>query len=720
MVKAYVREPRNALLLVVSARSPYTLLKAPKEVAERGADFLGLRTLGIVTTPDTPYGPQEVLRRFSTDGPWNPYHGWHCLRNRTRDERIHGFDRDDVEAAYFNDHWEEIDDACKGIVALRPKLTNLLASQIQRHLRSLIKEVKSQIKSLRGQLEDLQRKKTSEQQQRDYLARMAGEFQLLCCNAINGQYGEGTVPARLQAFFNESRDSQQRSQDKRLQAVVRAMCQLFNSVMIEKGKLTEILQHDSGEDPEQQCPIPSSPGSSSSERPDHPTCSQEDVEEDDIPGSHTAREAAADDEERNDGTSEEAEKEEYSEGVHEDEHGEEGEEGYDEEEEEEMGEHSSRESVSRGDSDDKDPFQASRTTKQPRKGGPLGVNEKAEIPRESRDNAEHDSPLLSASKILRPDVLEDYESFPPTVQTDFESFEGKVLELATRWRGTESLVEVNPAMVSQLFRGETSRWRAISSRHVQLVMEAVNRFVHLALEHCIEPSLLQDLKRLIVNERLERLRLSAERKLEELLQCHEGMNPSFHDFTSHFGGVSFKLGGGTTSTKEDTEKVLWRHIKSFLTTEMLERALGMAFFNVRDSMPEAKVVNIIAKKMKGIIGVAAIDSLGHGGVRKGRSQPTDEQAAVRRAISTMEKDYKISLVSFATYVNALVIHNGLLEKIPYEILTYEIVSQQDAKTISDIAGEKEHDSQRRSDCEKKLGVLTNALAAFEEFRNQGS
>lgn len=73
-------------------------------------------------------------------------------------------------------------------------------------------------------------------------------------------------------------------------------------------------------------------------------------------------------------------------------------------------------------------------------------------------------------------------------------------------------------------------------------------------------------------------------------------------------------------------------------------------------------------------------------------------------------------MSFIGYVNALVIQNGLLRKLPFEIFTQEIISKQDAKTIAEIAGEKESDSKRRFELEEKLRILKEALAVFEEYR----
>ncbi|KAJ0382702.1 hypothetical protein COL922a_012000 [Colletotrichum nupharicola] len=82
----------------------------------------------------------------------------------------------------------------------------------------------------------------------------------------------------------------------------------------------------------------------------------------------------------------------------------------------------------------------------------------------------------------------------------------------------------------------------------------------------------------------------------------------------------------------------------------------------------------------------------------------------------MEKYYKASLVSFVSHVNAMVVHNGLLEKLPYEIFTPDIVSSQTSEIVSKIAGEKEDDAKRREELNEKLSVFEDALRSFEDFQ----
>ncbi|KAF6810295.1 dynamin family protein, partial [Colletotrichum plurivorum] len=242
MVRGYSREKRNALLLVVTARIHEAIQRAPDEVGN--ADASGTRTLGAITNLDAAYNEREVLARLANRGSWNPRYGWHCLRNLGGEERMNGADRDALEATYFGENWTHVDETSKGIRHLRPKLSKFLASQLRVHLPELVSEVIGRIGVIKGQLEMLRKRTTSEREQRDYLSRIALDFQHLCCNTVNGQYGEGTGPPHLQAFFNNQNDSRNKQHDKRLQAVVRAMGQLFNSTMITNGKSTELTEVD--------------------------------------------------------------------------------------------------------------------------------------------------------------------------------------------------------------------------------------------------------------------------------------------------------------------------------------------------------------------------------------------------------------------------------------------------------------------------------------------
>ncbi|KAL6353803.1 hypothetical protein LRP88_12796 [Fusarium phalaenopsidis] len=641
MVQKYIKEPRNALPPVLSASDAWTNMLIPQEIKETRADSDGKRSLGTITKLDKLCDRQEreTWLTLTNEGDWKPQHGWHFLRNRTHNERMCGQDRDTIEAEFFRENLLKTDENCKGIAHLRPRLSTFLASQIQRHLGSLIVEIKGQRDHLNRKVNLLGKGRTSEREQRDYLARMAGDFQTLCCNAVNGHYGEGTVPVRLQTFFNDPKDPgglSQRSQDKRLQAVVRVMNLLFNFAMKEKGKLTKVSEPDS--DDESVSDIIS------------------DTTSDSILGKRGRKNVGLEDQGDPKGHGNEAGSEA----------------GHDKECESELG----------GEYDDGEDDQY-----------------------RGRMNWE----------ILRPETCQDYESFDEPYQESYESYKGRVMDMTAKWRGTESLDEVNPAMVSRLFRQETSQWEAISSRHLELVWEAIDRFVHLALQHSVQPSLLPYLKWYIINGRLEKLRHSAEEKLEELLRCHNGMNPAFHDFLCELGDDPFKQEASRDLPSQVIGERVREQCENALSSEVMENIVRTAFTSAGLNTPQIALANILLDKVKETILEPAVKDGGQGQPDVSK-QPGPQEIAVRRAISTMDNYYKLSSFSFVLYVNALVIQSGLLEKLPYEIFTHDIISEQDADTISNIAGEKEHEIKKRTECEKKLAILTKALTCLEDFQ----
>lgn len=73
-------------------------------------------------------------------------------------------------------------------------------------------------------------------------------------------------------------------------------------------------------------------------------------------------------------------------------------------------------------------------------------------------------------------------------------------------------------------------------------------------------------------------------------------------------------------------------------------------------------------------------------------------------------------MTFVSYVSGLVVQNGLLKKVPFELFTHEIVSEQNTQTIANIAGEKEEDNRKQTEYANRRQILQNALAVFEEYR----
>ncbi|EXM13783.1 hypothetical protein FoTM2_014749 [Fusarium oxysporum f. sp. vasinfectum] len=693
IVAPYLREPRNGLLLIMRASTTWATQTAPSQVACPDVDPDGERTLGIFTHLDNINSSRLVMDRFSGQTKWNPRYGWHGLKNVSDEERQRGHDRDEIEKVFFKKNWPKIESSCKGIVNLRPRLSEILAKQIRLHLGDLISEVKAEIKDLNIKIDRLGKKRTTEQEQRNYLSKMAGDFQELCTDAVSGRYGEGTASRQLQNFFHNPEDPEQRSQDKRLQAMARALGQLFVSVMIERGKKTELHESE-----------PAKKADSSRDFLDRlseieaeaPARDLEHINDTRVSGrsERKASRSSIDGPHNSSRSYPESQKTRYSETEVPPFHKNEG--AVEEDDNDERcGGHSTEAHSHRGDSRD---FLPNRR------------------PRKTEEYLDYGS-TFSAPPFLREEILNDYNAFESPIKTSFNGYETQVLAEAVRWRGTESLDDVNPAMVSNLYRDQTSRWRSIAHRHLEFVWDSVTRFVHLALKHCVDSSLLLPLEDFIINDRLDKLRLSAEAKLEELLSCHEGTNPAFHDLLREFQDESLEFSNRIAPNSFYAKKTILKRVEDTLSPEVFKKILETACqtFNGKIKPKNAFADFVLCQVKEAVTGQ----------IFKGNTQTDSssrymqdkERGAVRRNILMIERYYKLSLISFISYVNALVIHNGLLDRVPYEIFSHNIVSEQTAKTIADIAGEKKKDARKRLDCENKLGILKEALYTLEGFRN---
>lgn len=419
---------------------------------------------------------------------------------------------------------------------------------------------------------------------------------------------------------------------------MRAMSQLFNSVMIEKGKLTNLSESNA---PKKSTSREASASSRNSDLSSRRTTSR------------ISLHSRGDD--RHNPDSEEFApfrrkaiprgSEEDDEDVEEDEHDEEAPANDGDEHEKahewmngDEGE-KTREQRTRADYyEDEEPVPSRQAARKRR--GRLDKHQRLTSTSEGRRPQGHQStPIPAAAFILRADILQDYNSFPPTAEESLTTFEAKVMDMAARCRGTESLEEVNPAMVSELFRAETSRWRAISMLHLRLVWEAVKRFVHLALEHCADPSLLHDLKRFIVNDRLDKLHYKAEQKLVELLSCHEGMNPAFYDFLGKLDDNMSNVQTKARTPMQDLSRDILNQINANLTTRTMENICDMVLQAAGCSLSlKSRKARLLMNKVQD----ALVNSTSEDDPEKNlaRYNEDSEKIAVQRAIATLQKYYE--------------------------------------------------------------------------------
>ncbi|KAE8334823.1 hypothetical protein BDV24DRAFT_169817 [Aspergillus arachidicola] len=200
MIRSYMAHKRTVILAVVSAKNDYAnqiVLKLAKE-----ADPKGLRTLGIITKPDTlPEGSdsEDAFISLAKNEDVEFRLGWHVLKNRNYEMRHCSLvERDEAEEQFFNTGaWRRLPRRLVGIAALRPRLSKVLLNQISAELPELVGEIEQSIAECRKELERLGDRRGTCEEQRHFLLNVSQAFQSLVKAAISGAYED--------SFFGDPR-----------------------------------------------------------------------------------------------------------------------------------------------------------------------------------------------------------------------------------------------------------------------------------------------------------------------------------------------------------------------------------------------------------------------------------------------------------------------------------------------------------------------------------
>ncbi|KAH8696359.1 P-loop containing nucleoside triphosphate hydrolase protein [Talaromyces proteolyticus] len=181
----------------------------------RNADGSGLRTLGVITKPDTLIPGSESESMFvslakNQDVIFNL--GWHVLRNRdTEQDKGTLSERNTQEQQFFSQGvWECMPRALVGIDTLRDRLSKLLLAQIASELPSLIDEIES------------------------YLFQISQSFQSIVKAAVDGTYNHH--------FFEDVK--KKTGIQKRIRAVIQNLNEDFAQHMRLHGHYRHICHQD--------------------------------------------------------------------------------------------------------------------------------------------------------------------------------------------------------------------------------------------------------------------------------------------------------------------------------------------------------------------------------------------------------------------------------------------------------------------------------------------
>ncbi|KAF1850557.1 dynamin family protein [Cucurbitaria berberidis CBS 394.84] len=243
LVLSYMKSPRSIILAVVSAKNDFNNQSITKY--SRAIDPNGVRTLGLITKPDT-LDEGSDSERFYIELAQNKdvkfRLGWHVLRNRdysTRDSSAQ--DRNNAEAQFFaSGVWRSLPPAQTGVHSLKPRLSKILKDHILAQLPDVLTQIQDGILDCTKRLDTLGASRATVQEQRRYLLHVSHSFSTLIKAAIDGQYSD--------PFFGDASNTE--GYQKRLRAVLQNTLTDFAEVMRKKGHRCAIIDegfktHDS-------------------------------------------------------------------------------------------------------------------------------------------------------------------------------------------------------------------------------------------------------------------------------------------------------------------------------------------------------------------------------------------------------------------------------------------------------------------------------------------
>lgn len=234
LVQHYMSNSRSIILAVVSAMNDYANQIVTK--LARNVDPKGLRTLGIITKPDTLHvdsGNEKAFVDLAKNEDVTFRLGWHVLKNRGYTNRdCSAEERDEDERSFFSQGiWTTLPTNVLGLDPLKPRLSTVLRDQIIAELPSLIRDVDTGIEDCRNRLAKLGEARATLRDQQRYLMHVGQSFGGIVKAAVGGMY--------VHDFFGSAKTKEGYS--KRLRAVVQTHLMEFADDMRRKGHEREIV-----------------------------------------------------------------------------------------------------------------------------------------------------------------------------------------------------------------------------------------------------------------------------------------------------------------------------------------------------------------------------------------------------------------------------------------------------------------------------------------------
>lgn len=236
LVDSYLENPRSIILAIVSAA--YDIANQIVLQRARQFDKQGIRTLGIITKPDTLKKDtlsENAFLRLARNEEFNFHLGWHVVKNidSQLQDSLHE-SRDEQERNFFKEsNFGNLPSSNIGIATLRTRLSKVLFGQIRTELPRLLADIERRMSATESARDKIGPGRQKLEEQKDFLIDLSDKFQQICRSAVRGDYDH--------EFFRNDPDG-----EKRLCANVMKQHSEFANKLRAEGAKWNIVDEEGG------------------------------------------------------------------------------------------------------------------------------------------------------------------------------------------------------------------------------------------------------------------------------------------------------------------------------------------------------------------------------------------------------------------------------------------------------------------------------------------
>ncbi|KAL4981343.1 P-loop containing nucleoside triphosphate hydrolase protein [Aspergillus falconensis] len=322
-----------------------------------------------------------------------------------------------------------------------------------------------------------------------------------------------------------------------------------------------------------------------------------------------------------------------------------------------------------------------------------------------------------------------YFELPKPEPINIRVYERELQRRQQEWLGKEPRSEVGFEFYHAVFRKLTSRWDDITAAHLNMVWQATVTFIDEALKYSMPDQLRDSVRSCIIDPRLDMLEQTAKDRLKELVRCHRKESHVFLDTCPHFFPEDpFNTDPTSADNLHGWAQTLVQNLRSVNDTRVHD------FFDLLSSgntsglndrykgvFGESFASKLLEQLLKSQIPQSVLDIMmfawRHSESKQDARNVTPGSEAVRRVIYHGERYYQMTVPSFVSYINALIVEGIIMKGLRDSIFTFDIVEKVDPNTLQLVAGETQELSGRRSTLSAQVLKLQKVLRVLETFRS---